>query len=114
MKKGWTYGKIPPLLTEGYIYTLCYPWTLPGKMLVGWGQDNVRELLAIKRAGLQTPLLALQPSGSTLPLPPASLDAADLYLHHKVLPFACRLSRLLPMPRADGLILTALHVMFHH
>lgn len=29
MKKGWTCGKIPPLLTEGYIYTPWYPWTLP-------------------------------------------------------------------------------------
>lgn len=28
--------------------------------------------------------------------------------------FACHLSRLLPVPRADGLSLTALHITFHH
>lgn len=87
---------------------------LPGKMLGGWSQDDVRELLAIKEVGLQTPLLALQPSGSTFALLPGSLGTADLYLHCKVLPFACRLTRLLPVPRADGLSLTALHITFHH
>lgn len=63
VKKGQTYSKIPPLLAEGYIYSLRYPWTLLRHCLVGRGQDDARELLAIKQDGLQTPLLALQPSG---------------------------------------------------
>ena len=58
VKKGCTRGKIPPLLTEGYIYSLLpldLAQALPGKMLGGRGWDNVRELLAAKQAGLQTP-----------------------------------------------------------
>lgn len=68
---------------------------LNGEMPVGWGQDG-RELLAIHQAGLMG--FAVQ----WLHLPAVtSLDTADLYLHHKVLPFSCRPSCLLPVPKAS-------------
>lgn len=89
MKKGWTCVKIPPLLAGGSIHSLSHPWT---SLRAAWLGTGRCQGVSNNPAGLKPPL------GSSIPLPPASLDTELWVCSSGTFPVLCTV----PVPRAGA------------